>query len=124
MHGPQPIWNKQPRQAKICLAPKSSQLQKASTNHTWLLETSTMYIAKIGVRYPKIFPEILPEEESVRSAGHIIQTRLEYLQLLLSFPDHLFIAKAVRTLEDLSIFNPQHPLLVNLVKMLEYVCFL
>ena len=85
------------------------------------LAIGDQYIQKVGLKYPKIFPKTLLEEDSIRSKGHVTLERWEYLQLLLSFPEHLFITNFVRTLEDFGLFNPQHSLLVNLVKALEYI---
>jgi len=85
-------------------------------------ETGTGFIS--GVRYPKIFPSTLPEEDSVRAAGHITLTRLEWVKLMLSYPDHVLATNFVRTMESLGAFNPHHPLLRNLVGMLEYFSIL
>ena len=81
-------------------------------------DTGTGFIS--GVRYPKMYPHTLPEEDSVRAAGHITLSRLEWLQLMLSYPDHLLVTNFVRTMESLGAFNPHHPLLTNLVGLCEY----
>jgi len=81
-------------------------------------DTGTGFIS--GVRYPRIFPTTLPEEDRVRGAGHVTLTRMEWLRLMLSYPDHLLVTNFVRTLESLGAFNPHHPIIRNLVGILEY----
>ena len=43
------------------------------------------------------------------------------MKLLLNYPDLLLVTNVVRMLESMGAFNPQHPLMKNLVLLLEYI---
>ena len=73
-----------------------------------------------GVRYPKVFPSTLPEEDIQHSGGHVTLSKMEWLLLMLSYPDHLLVTNFVRTMEYIGAFNPHHPLLKNLAALMEY----
>ena len=76
-------------------------------------------LAEAGYELPRVWPSTHPEEDAVRAEGELTLTRLEWLQLLLSHPQHLLVTNTVRTLEMIGAFNPHHPLLKTLVNTLE-----
>ena len=76
-----------------------------------------------GPKYPLLAPATLQQEDVVRNEGHMTLTRLEWAQLMLSHPRHLFVTSIVRYADTLGLFAPQHPLYSSLVKIGE-LCIL
>ena len=74
-----------------------------------------------GYSQPQVWPHTLTEEDEVRAGGHLTLTRLEWLRLLLSHPQHLLVTNTVRTLETLGAFHPSNSLLPTLVDFLENI---
>ena len=64
-------------------------------------------LAEAGYELPRVWPSTHPEEDAVRAEGELTLTRPEWLQLLLSHPQHLLVTNTVRTLEMIGAFNPQ-----------------
>ena len=49
-----------------------------------------------GVRYPLLYPATLQEEDEEREQGHLTLSRVEWLNLMFSWPRHLLVTCAVR----------------------------
>ena len=69
-------------------------------------------------KYPRLWPETLPEEDGVRREGHMTLTRQEWAWLMVSHPRHLVITTLVRAAEDWGIFQPHSGLYKYLVNVL------
>ena len=69
-------------------------------------------------KYPRLWPETLPEEDGVRREGHMTLTRWEWAWLMVSHPRHLVITTLVRAAEDWGIFQPHSGLYKYLVNVL------
>jgi hypothetical protein len=73
-----------------------------------------------GVKYPLLFPATLELEDRERAAGHVFLTKLEWLRLMISYPDHLLSTNFVRVTERLGL-DLNGPLLKSIVKVTESI---
>ena len=78
-------------------------------------------LAEAGYDLPQVWPATLPQEDAVRAEGDLTLSRLEWLNLLLSHPQHLLVTNTVRTLETIGAFQPSNSLLPTLVDFLENI---
>ena len=99
----------------------------ADTGDSWRHLESSLYpvmgssLSDRGYSQPQVWPHTLAEEDEVRAGGHLTLTRLEWLRLLLSHPQHLLVTNTVRTLETIGAFQPSNSLLPTLVDFLENI---
>ena len=72
-----------------------------------------------GSKYPRIWPETLPEEDAVRASGHMFLTKLEWICHLLKYPDHLLVTSVAGWAEYFGVFIPNHQFYKYLVRYAE-----
>ena len=74
-----------------------------------------------GSKYPRIWPETLPEEDAVRASGHMFLTKLEWICHLLKYPDHLLVTSVAGWAEYFGVFIPNHQFYKYLVRYAEAI---
>ena len=73
-----------------------------------------------GAKYPLLWPATLPEEDSVRGAGHMVLTRWEWFSLLSSHWRHLVVTLFTRAADTLGILKAEHPVYGVIVYCAEF----
>ena len=72
-----------------------------------------------GSKYPRMWPETLPEEDEVRARGHMFLTKMEWILHLVKYPDHLLVTSVAAWAEYFGVFHTDHPVYEYLVRMAE-----
>ena len=106
---------------QVRLITEDSSLREGASSQPSLYPVMGSSLADRGYSQPQVWPHTLPEEDEVRAGGHLTLSRLEWLRLLLSHPQHLLVTNTVRTLETIGAFQPSNSLLPTLVDFLENI---
>ena len=93
--------------------------------HTPYPEMGDKFAAKskflTGSKYPRIWPETLPEEDAVRAGGHMFLTKMEWISHLVKYPDHLLVTSVAAWAEYFGVFHPDHAFYAYIVRMAEII---
>ena len=74
-----------------------------------------------GSKYPRIWPETLPEEDAVRAGGHMFLTKMEWNSHLVKYPDHLLVTSVAAWAEYFGVFHPDHAVYAYIVRVAEII---